>query len=407
VSRPGLRREGVHHEWLGGGLGSGLGLAIIPSVDGLRQPVSLEGVLFGLAVYGGFIAVLFLLAKFLPGKRVLGQPLPNTDGQRRTYKINGMALFVATHMLVFVGARFFGMSLTPLLRHFWSLLVAANLITLVWLGLMYRAGRKRLASAARAGEEDGETVGRGALARFWYGIELNPEFLGVDLKVFAYQPSLIGLGVLNVAFGWAQYEQLGALTPQMLAYQVFWWGYLFTHYWIEDNVLSMWDVIAEKFGFMLLWGDLVLVPFFYCIAGWWILQNPIPMPLWQVGGIALLHIVGLWIFRESNAQKNRFKKDRNTLIWGKPAQLLGGRLLISGWWGIGRKINYSGEIMVYSSFALCAGFSSIIPFLLPLWLCALLPHRAWRDEQRCAAKYGDLWVEYTKIAKFRMIPFIY
>jgi Delta14-sterol reductase len=372
----------------------------------LRQAVTLEGVLFGLLTYGAFILFLFVLARLLPGKKVRGQPLPGT-GERLTYKINGMALFVATHMLIFVGAWFFELSLTPLLEQFWSLLVAANLITLAWLALMYRAGRKRLRERAEAGDEDQETAKRGPLARLWYGIELNPQFLGVDLKVFAYQPSLIGLGVLNVAFAWAQYEELGALTPQMLAYQVFWWGYLFTHYWIEDNVLSMWDVIAEKFGFMLLWGDLVLVPFFYCLAGWWVLANPEPMPLARVLGIAALHGIGLWIFRQSNSQKNRFKKDPNTVIWGKPAQTLGGRLLISGWWGIGRKINYTGEIMVYSSFALCTGFSSWIPYILPLWLCVLLPHRAWRDEQRCAAKYGALWDEYTKIAKFRMIPLVY
>ncbi|NJK33264.1 MAG: hypothetical protein HC927_13180 [Deltaproteobacteria bacterium] len=101
------------------------------------------------------------------------------------------------------------------------------------------------------------------------------------------------------------------------------------------------------------------------------------------------------------------QKDKGTLIWGKPAQTLGGRLLISGWWGIGRKINYTGEIMLYFAFALTTGFASIVPYLLPLWLFGLLTHRAWRDEQRCREKYGELWVEYTKIAKFRMIPFIY
>ena len=381
--------------------------AIIAPVNAIRQPVTLEGVLFGLLIYGGFIAVLFALTRLLPARKVLGQPLPGT-GERLMYRINGMALFVATHMLIFVGAFFFELSLTPLLENFWSLLVAANLITLVWLALMTRAGRKRAAKAAEAGEgEDEHSVRRGLLARLWYGIELNPTFAGVDLKIFAYQPSLIGLGVLNVAFAWAQFEQLGTLTPQMLAYQCFWWAYLFTHYWMEDNVLSMWDVIAEKFGFMLLWGDLVLVPFFYSIAGWWLLANPEPMPIWQVLAIAALHVVGLWIFRESNGQKNRFKKNREAIIWGEPAKTLGDRLLISGWWGIGRKINYTGEIMVYMSFALCTGFGSLAPYVLPLWLCVLLPHRAWRDEQRCAAKYGELWDEYRKIAKFRMIPFLY
>lgn len=376
----------------------------------LREAVTLEGVLFGLATYGAFIVFLFVLTRLLPGKKVIGQPLPGSR-ERLTYKINGMALFVATHMLVFVGAWFFDLSLTPLLEHFWSLLIAANLITVIWLVLMVRAGRRRLIARAEAGDEDEQTAKRSPLARLWYGLELNPQFLGVDLKTFAYQPSLIGLGVLNVAFGWAQFEQLGHLTPQMLAYQVFWWAYLFTHYWIEDNVLSMWDVIAEKFGFMLLWGDLVLVPFFYSIGGWWLLGDqsggPEPMAVWKVLAIAALFGLGLWIFRGSNAQKNRFKKDPGVKIWGKPAKVLGGRLLISGWWGIGRKINYTGEIMVYSSFALCTGFVSWVPYVLPLWLCVLLSHRAWRDEQRCAAKYGALWDEYTKIAKFRMIPFLY
>lgn len=374
-------------------------------MDGLLRPVSLEGVLFGLAIEVGFIIALFLLTVLLPGPKVLGQPLPN--GERRTYVMNGMGLFVATHMFLFVGAKFFGLSLTPLLREFWSLLVAANLITLVWLIWMYRAGMRNLAEAARAGEEDRETLERGPLARLWYGVELDPMLFGINLKVFAYQPSLIGLGVLNAAFAWAQIEQLGTITPQMLAYQCFWWAYLFTHYWMEDNVLSMWDVIAEKFGFMLLWGDLVLVPFFYSMIGWWVLANPEPMALPAVLAIAVLHVVGLVIFRDSNGQKNRFKKDRQAIIWGKPAQTLGGRLLISGWWGIGRKINYTGEIMVYTSFALTTGFGSIFPYVLPLWLCFLLSHRAWRDEQRCQAKYGELWAEYSKIAKFKMIPFLY
>jgi delta14-sterol reductase len=97
--------------------------------------VSVEGVLLGLLIYGSFIALLFTLTKLLPAKKVLGQPLPGS-GERLTYRINGMALFVAVHMLVFAGAWFLDLSLTPLLEHFWSLLVAANLITIAWLVAM-------------------------------------------------------------------------------------------------------------------------------------------------------------------------------------------------------------------------------------------------------------------------------
>jgi delta14-sterol reductase len=361
------------------------------------EPISLEGIALGLAVCGGFVAALFVGTLVLPGPTALGQPL--ADGRRLPYRMNGMSLWVATHMVVFAGVRFGGISLTPLLREFWSLLVAANLVTVAWLIPMAMAGIRR--RRAR-----GEQM-RSLPAELWYGVELNPTFLGVDLKTFAYQPSLIGLGVLNWAFASAQLEELGHLTLQMTMYQAFWWVYLTSHYHYENAVLSMWDVIAEKFGMMLLWGDLVLVPFFYCIGGWWLLRAPESISSIHALVLGAIFALGLWIFRGSNAQKNRFKADRGCRIWGRPARTLGGRLLISGWWGIGRKINYTGEILVYSSFAATTGLASPIPWLLPLWLCILLPHRAWRDEQRCRAKYGALWDQYCRIARFRMIPFVY
>lgn len=357
---------------------------------------------FGLFICVAFTAALFIATKLLPGRKVAGQKLPN--GSRLIYRLNGMALFVATHMVLFVGWRYFGLSLSPLLEHFWSIFWAANIVTLIWLVAMMRASKARIAQGRADGPVD---PGTHVLARWWYGIELNPNFLDVDLKVFAYQPSLIGLGLINAAFAYAQYETLGHLTPEMILYQLFWWLYLFTHYVQEPGVLSMWDVIAERFGFMLLWGDLVVVPFFYSIGGWYLLDGQ--RHLSSAGMIALTayFCLGLWIFREANAQKNRFKADPKAIIWGRPAKAIGGRLLVSGWWGLGRKINYTGELMVYSSFALCTGAQSLLPWLVPLWLCCLFPHRAWRDERRCAAKYGALWQEYRQVARFRMIPFIF
>ncbi len=344
------------------------------------------------ALVSGFIAALFAGALVFPGKMVEGFPQP--DGATKEYKVNGMALWIATHVVLIAGWLLFRLSLAPLIDLFWSLLLVTNLVAAAWTLALYASAPSRRAGLI------------GLIKDLWFGAELNPTLLGVDLKVFAYQPSLIGLWLLNLSFAYAQYEAQGSLTPQMIAYQAFWWLYLTTHYWYERGVLSMWDVIAENFGFMLVWGDLVLVPFFYSIAGWWLLEAR-PRPATSMIALALVHVLGLWIFRESNAQKDRFKRDRSARIWGRPAETLGGRLLVSGWWGIGRKLNYTGEIMVYCSFALTTGFESVVPYLLPLWLCCLLPHRAWRDEQRCKSKYGELWNEYTKKARFRMVPFLY
>jgi Delta14-sterol reductase len=361
--------------------------------------VTLEGLLFAGYLLSVFVLALFIGAIVLPGKIVMGFPQPG--GGRKAYKINGMSLWVGTHIAIVSGVIVLDWSLTPLYREFWSLFVMANVFAVAGTLALYVTGRKD----SPPEEREGSSLVR-LIQDLWYGVELNPTWLGVDMKVFAYQPSLIGLSILNVSFAFVQVETHGTLTPQMIAYLAFWWLYMTTHYYFEAGVLSMWDVIAEKFGFMLVWGDLVLVPFFYCIGGWYLVDMP-AISLAYVAGLIVLHLMGLWIFRGANAQKDQFKRHPEATIWGKPPETLGGRLLISGWWGIGRKINYTGEIMVYFSFALCTGFQSLVPFLLPLWLCVLLPHRAWRDEKRCRQKYGELWDEYTRRAKFRMIPFLY
>lgn len=345
-----------------------------------------------LLAYTGFFLAMLLAACVLPGPSVLGFPQP--DGQRKRYRLHGLALFVLTHFVVITGTRALGWSLAPLVTTwFWPLFAAANVFAVVWALALYWGGRRR-----------GHAGTGNFLRDVWMGVELNPTWQGVDLKVFAYQPSLIGLGLLVAGFGYAQLEATGTLTPQMCLYQAFWWLYLFTHYRDEAGVLSMYDVIAEKFGFMLVWGDLVLVPFFYCMAGWTLVGQTEPMA-WP--GLALLTMafaLGLWVFRGANKQKHRFKVDPNAEIWGAPPRLLGGKLLVSGWWGVGRKINYAGELTVYFAIAATAGLASVRPFLVPLWLLGLLVHRAWRDEQRCSAKYGPLWREYCAAVPGRILP---
>lgn len=123
--------------------------------------------------------------------------------------------------------------------------------------------------------------------------------------------------------------------------------------------------------------------------------------------LVVFFLAALILFRGTNWQKEHFKRNPHAKIWGQPAKTIGGKLLVSGWWGIGRKITYIGEIGVYIAFALCAGLAHWQPFLLPLSLLLLLTQRAARDDKKCRAKYGALWEEYCRMAKFRMIPFLY
>lgn len=368
-------------------------------MNSIVLPVTAANLLKAGGMYSVFLLVLFLGAKFLPGTVKEGFQQPS--GQRKRYKLNGLLLFLLTNGVVLLGV-FLGLSLTPVLQYFLSFFLIANLVSILWTLQLFISGRR----SADYSPETGSWLPTW-LRDVWAGPTLNPTLFGVDMKMWAYQPSLIGLWLIVAAFAFRQYEQFGFLTPQMWLFQIFIWAYLFTHYVREDFMLSTWDIIAEHFGFMLVWGDMVYVPFLYSICGWFLVDNPVAMSTPALLGIAALHILGHWIFRGANWQKDRYKRNPNTLIWGKPAQTLGGRLLISGWWGIGRKINYTGELIVYFTFAFCTGMQSWIPYLLPASLVILLTHRAGRDDRRCQAKYGKLWADYCQKARFRIIPFIY
>lgn len=339
-----------------------------------------------------FLAALFAAARFVPGREIEGRE--EADGTRFRYRINGLAIFLGVNLLVAVGTLVFDLSLAPLVDHFLALFVTANLISFALALWLYRRGRAR---------RPGPTT----LYEKLVGSERNPRLFGVDLKLWAYEPSLIGFGLLVAGFGYAQFERHGTITPQMGLWMLGWWIYLATHYVQQAFLLSIFDVIEENFGLMLLWGDFVLVPFFYSIGGWWLLDQLEPMPRGHLIAIAALFAASLWMFRGANAQKWRFKRDPAAVIWGEQAEAIGGRLLISGWWGLGRHLNYTGEIGVYLALTLTTGAASPIPYLLPLWMLVLLTHRAARDDRRCRAKYATLWSAYCAHTRFRMFPYLY
>ena len=340
-----------------------------------------------------FIGALFLGSMFLPGRRIKG---PEVGGKSTTYKLNGLTLLLLTALAAGVAQVSGAFSLSSLYTHFFALFVVANVFAFAFSGWLCRRRVRKSAGSP------------GLLRAYFFGAELNPALLGVDLKMFSYRPSLIGLALFNTSFAVVQYETYGHLTLAMGLYQVLTWVYVLNYFQFEGGMVHTWDIISERFGWMLVWGDYVLVPFFYCIVGWWLVDasGPPLSPL-AAAAILLLYAFGFWMFRGANAQKHRFKRNPATRIWGRPAESIDGRLLVSGFWGIGRHLNYSGEICIYLAFALTTGFASWAPFLLPAWLAGLLWHRSRRDERRCRAKYGELWGRYKERVPYSMVPFVY
>src|SRR5262249_36024094 len=144
-----------------------------------------------------FVAVLFIASMRLPGRREYGAHRP--DGCRVIYRLNGLFLFLLS-LLAAACAELAGLRLGSLIENFWNLLVAANLFAFSLALLLVWTGRATTPPSLRS---------------FFYGAVRDPAFLGVDLKLFSYRPSLIGLMLVAMACAARQYEATGNVTLAM------------------------------------------------------------------------------------------------------------------------------------------------------------------------------------------------
>jgi len=120
-------------------------------------------------------------------------------------------------------------------------------------------------------------------------------------------------------------------------------------------------------------------------------------------------------------QKELFRTGGSqTKIWGKRAESVPvtyvtadgnpkkSQLLISGWWGVSRKINYSFELAAAFLWSVEGGWQyGVWPFLYFMFLSVLLIHRVFRDEEKCKNKYGKGWELYCSKVPRRLIPFLF
>ena len=79
-------------------------------------------------------------------------------------------------------------------------------------------------------------------------------------------------------------------------------------------------------------------------------------------------------------------------------------LLVSGYWGTSRHFHYLPEILGSIFWSIPAGFNHFMPHFYYVFLTILLVDRAFRDEARCANKYGKYYDEYKRQVPYKIIP---
>lgn len=283
----------------------------------------------------------------------------------------------------------------------------------------------------------------------WFiGRELNPRItvplIGeIDIKEFAeLRPGMMLWIILNCSNCTQQYRNYGYVTDSAIFVTVAQAVYVVDSWWNETAILTTMDITTDGFGMMLSLGDLVWVPYVYSLQTRYLATYPVhlgPLGLFLMFGMTGL---GFFIFRSANSEKNAFrtKPDDPKVSHLKYIETeAGSKLLISGWWGIARHINYLGDWIQSWPYCLptglagyqilsagsqaegahvmhdgreviqgeAKGWGMLITYFYILYFAILLIHRDGRDDEKCFRKYGEDWQKYKKIVRYRIVPGIY
>ena len=337
----------------------------------------------------------------LPARRVAGYVGDEQTGKLLEYRLNGPLVLVALVILWVVTARTHVFAWDWLYVHRWSGLAGSAVLGLLAsLALVLPAPR----------------TGRSLPADLYFGRRLNRQFVGarVDAKMYLY---LIGAAMLalNLLSFLAHHvlEFRGSVSPGAVLYCALFMWFIIDYLVFENVHLYTYDIFAERVGFKLIWGCFTFYPYFYAVGLWATVDRPDPgMPWWLLVVSALVFYAGWTLARGANMQKYFFKTRPERAFLGvfAPRTLSDGTktLLGSGFWAVSHHVNYLGEILMATGLTLALGYPGVWEaWLYPLYYVALLVPRERADERRCAAKYADLWTEYTRKVPRRIIPWVY
>ena len=253
------------------------------------------------------------------------------------------------------------------------------------------------------------------LADFFFGRLANPQLWGgrIDAKMWLYLAGAIMLEVNILSFAAHHFILYGTgasagiyLATILLTF------FIMDYLTFEEVHLYTYDFLAERVGFKLGWGCIAFYPYFYSVPLWSASDLPdAQTPTYLLVIFALIFFISWSLSRGANLQKYFFKKNPEKVFFGiTPKTLSDGSnsLLVSGFWGLSRHINYLGEVGMAVGIVLCTDHPLIPwPWLYPFYYIVLLVTRQSDDDKRCRLKYGDLWEQYKKKVPYRIIPYIY
>ncbi|KAJ2665870.1 erg24, C-14 sterol reductase [Coemansia sp. RSA 1199] len=357
-----------------------------------------------LAAYTMWWTWLAFLYFVLPASVIQGVEL--RDGSRLKYPINGLSSFVVTLVVALVAYTQWGTEpFVWIADHYFHLAVSSLLFATTQALFVYTYSFRRSSVMLALAGNSGNPI-----YDFFIGRELNPRVGALDLKFFCeLRPGIMGWVLLNTSFAIRQYTQFGSVSNSMWLAIVPQIAYCIDTLVFERNVLTTMDIVTDGFGWMLSFGDLTWVPVMYSLQARFLAFHPVHHSSPMAAFIAVLAVASFLVFRLSNSEKNAFRTDPNDPAVRHLKYITtesGSKLLVSGWWGMARHINYTGDWFFGLAQCLAAGFETPMTYFFAVYFLVLLLHRNYRDECKCRDKYKKDWIRYCEQVPYLFIPYV-
>jgi 7-dehydrocholesterol reductase len=314
---------------------------------------------------------------------------------------NGVLCTLITSGVFLVGGQIGWWSLTYFYDHLLEWVSTMNIMVLVGCLALYFKGHLCPDSGSHG------TSGS-ILFDYYWGMELHPKILGIDVKILTNCRGGMTLWLLVViSCLFKHYETFNMLNNGITLASGLQLCYLAKFFIWEESYYQTIDMAVDRAGFYLCWGCLVWLPVCYPSASWYLATHKSWMDQSHPAWFILVYAYGVGqIFRtyRCDEQKAAFKKGgRHIFHVDFLSDDQGHALLTEGWWGRSRHPHYYFEWMGTLSWSFPALHALSGSFYV-IFLFGLLWDRIKRTEKHCAEKYGDLWIKYKRKVPRLVIP---